>query len=55
MRIIQAMSLMVFSFGIAIASKYWGFADWVEARPEIAFPMIVIGAVGVVLSFTKGR
>lgn len=55
MRMIQASSLMIFSYGIAIAAKYYGFASWIDANPFVAFPMVVIGAVGVVLSFTKGR
>lgn len=55
MMAIRAAFLMVFSFGIAIMAKYYGFHSWVENNTWIALPMIVIGAVGLLLFMREGE
>jgi hypothetical protein len=44
---------MTFSFGIAIVTKYYDFAEWIGKAPWIAFPMIVLGALGIILLWGK--
>ena len=48
---IKGAALMIFSIGVAIMAKYWGFYPWVADNAWIGLPMAAIGAIGVVFLF----
>ena len=53
MNLLKIWILMLFSIGMAIATKYYAFSPWIEEMTWIALPMIVVGAIGICLLWGK--
>ena len=52
---LKIFSLCCFAFGVALMSKHYGFVSWMEELPWLSFPMIILGAVGLVLFMGDGE
>ena len=53
MTLLKPICLITFALGVAILTEYHEFAEWVERESWIAFPMVLLGGLGICLLWGK--
>ena len=50
-RFFQSLFLFSFAFGVAAMTKHYGLVEWLDNTPWASFPLVIVGAVGILIFF----